>query len=124
MILRPPRSTRTDTLFPYTSLFRSCGPSGSSGCCSVGLGFVLGFALLEAEALAIHLKDVDVMCEAVEERAGEAFGSDDLGPLIEGQVCGDEGGAALVALGEDLEEEFGAGLGQIGRGSCGERVCP
>src|SRR3546814_5889358 len=24
MILRPPRSTRTDTLFPYTTLFRSC----------------------------------------------------------------------------------------------------
>src|SRR3546814_1654908 len=23
MILRPPRSTRTDTLFPYTTLFRS-----------------------------------------------------------------------------------------------------
>src|SRR3546814_4241609 len=43
MIRRPPRSTRTDTLFPYTPLFRSninlsvasgeriviCGPSGS-----------------------------------------------------------------------------------------------
>src|SRR3546814_7437642 len=31
MIRRPPRSTRTDTLFPYTTLFRSpCGaaPSG------------------------------------------------------------------------------------------------
>src|SRR3546814_8101815 len=27
MIRRPPRSTRTDTLFPYTTLFRS--PSGS-----------------------------------------------------------------------------------------------
>src|SRR3546814_4492024 len=27
MIRRPPRSTRTDTLFPYTTLFRS-GPSG------------------------------------------------------------------------------------------------
>src|SRR3546814_5008322 len=26
MILRPPRSTRTDTLFPYTTLFRS--PAG------------------------------------------------------------------------------------------------
>src|SRR3546814_4645879 len=26
MILRPPRSTRTDTLFPYTTLFRSLGP--------------------------------------------------------------------------------------------------
>src|SRR3546814_10483148 len=29
MILRPPRSTRTDTLFPYTTLFRS-RISGSS----------------------------------------------------------------------------------------------
>src|SRR3546814_1393878 len=26
MILRPPRSTRTDTLFPYTTLFRSLIP--------------------------------------------------------------------------------------------------
>src|SRR3546814_2927249 len=31
MILRPPRSTRTDTLFPYTTLFRSValGEAGS-----------------------------------------------------------------------------------------------
>src|SRR3546814_9974735 len=28
MIRRPPRSTRTDTLFPYTTLFRS-GPPGT-----------------------------------------------------------------------------------------------
>src|SRR3546814_5020655 len=28
MILRPPRSTRTDTLFPYTTLFRSVAPDG------------------------------------------------------------------------------------------------
>src|SRR3546814_5152116 len=27
MIRRPPRSTRTDTLFPYTTLFRSAGGS-------------------------------------------------------------------------------------------------
>src|SRR3546814_2669930 len=27
MILRPPRSTRTDTLFPYTTLFRSNQPA-------------------------------------------------------------------------------------------------
>src|SRR3546814_2917030 len=27
MIRRPPRSTRTDTLFPYTTLFRSCSDS-------------------------------------------------------------------------------------------------
>src|SRR3546814_12938133 len=30
MIRRPPRSTRTDTLFPYTTLFRSCGGGGGS----------------------------------------------------------------------------------------------
>src|SRR3546814_14797473 len=28
MIRRPPRSTRTDTLFPYTTLFRSGGGDG------------------------------------------------------------------------------------------------
>src|SRR3546814_12402443 len=27
----PPRSTRTDTLFPYTTLFRSFGPQGVAG---------------------------------------------------------------------------------------------
>src|SRR3546814_18735497 len=30
MIRRPPRSTRTDTLFPYTTLFRSIGRAGAS----------------------------------------------------------------------------------------------
>src|SRR3546814_7927146 len=29
MILRPPRSTLTDTIFPYTTLFRSTHPDGS-----------------------------------------------------------------------------------------------
>src|SRR3546814_1629037 len=31
MILRPPRSTRTDTLFPYTTLFRSVRPAQDDG---------------------------------------------------------------------------------------------
>src|SRR3546814_11616537 len=31
MIRRPPRSTRTDTLFPYTTLFRSADIVGLSG---------------------------------------------------------------------------------------------
>src|SRR3546814_3879819 len=31
MIRRPPRSTRTDTLFPYTTLFRSAPSAGSAG---------------------------------------------------------------------------------------------
>src|SRR3546814_2850521 len=45
MIRRPPRSTRTDTLFPYTTLFRSPGPRGrdpkagaeaARGCSGIG----------------------------------------------------------------------------------------
>src|SRR3546814_3326710 len=32
MIRRPPRSTRTDTLFPYTTLFRSSGASAARRC--------------------------------------------------------------------------------------------
>src|SRR3546814_3413501 len=31
MIRRPPRSTRTDTLFPYTTLFRSAQPARDVG---------------------------------------------------------------------------------------------
>src|SRR3546814_15318975 len=31
MIRRPPRSTRTDTLFPYTTLFRSRSVGGGAG---------------------------------------------------------------------------------------------
>src|SRR3546814_10524768 len=31
MIRRPPRSTRTDTLFPYTTLFRSAGARPATG---------------------------------------------------------------------------------------------
>src|SRR3546814_7293155 len=31
MIRRPPRATRTDTLFPYTTLFRSAGAGGAAG---------------------------------------------------------------------------------------------
>src|SRR3546814_10066694 len=41
MIRRPPRSTRTDTLFPYTTLFRSDRESllrGPRACCSAGCG--------------------------------------------------------------------------------------
>src|SRR3546814_20271649 len=36
MIRRPPRSTRTDTLFPYTTLFRSPSQAARPGSRSVG----------------------------------------------------------------------------------------
>src|SRR3546814_2552648 len=41
MIRRPPRSTRTDTLFPYTALFRSAAEAAArpgSGKASTGRG--------------------------------------------------------------------------------------
>src|SRR3546814_13398046 len=45
MLRRPPRSTRTDTLFPYTTLFRSLKPGGTiseptSGNTGIGLAMV------------------------------------------------------------------------------------
>src|SRR3546814_11199499 len=40
MILRPPRSTRTDTLFPYTTLFRSARDSQMWGEAIPGSGKV------------------------------------------------------------------------------------
>ena len=68
--------------------------------------------MFEPEAFAVHLQDVDMMSEPVEERTGEAFGAEDAGPFIERQIGRDDGRPALVALGEDLEEQFGAGWRQ------------
>ena len=48
--------------------------------------------------------------ETVEHGPGEALGAEDLGPLIERQVAGDDDRPALVALAEHLEEQLGSGL--------------
>src|SRR3546814_16897880 len=44
MIRRPPRSTRTDTLFPYTTLFRSSylGPEGDMGFVNALMPYIFG----------------------------------------------------------------------------------
>jgi len=39
-----------------------------------------------------------VVGQPVEQRAGESFGGEHAGPLVERQVAGDDGRAALVAL--------------------------
>src|SRR3546814_15920396 len=55
MILRPPRSTRTDTLFPYTTLFRSDPdrPGGDIGRfpppLTMGPGEVIGPAAVDLQ---------------------------------------------------------------------------
>jgi hypothetical protein len=40
--------------------------------------------VLEAEAVAVHLDDVNMMGKPVEQCAGEPFGAEDFGPLLEG----------------------------------------
>src|SRR5271168_932942 len=66
-------------------------------------------AVFEPEAVAIHLEDVNVVGETIEQRASEAFRGEHTGPLVERQVAGDDNGAALVALAEDFEQQLGAG---------------
>ena len=39
-------------------------------------------------AFAVHFQDMDMVGEAVEERAGQSLGAEDAGPFIEGQVRG------------------------------------
>src|SRR3546814_15160451 len=39
MIRRPPRSTRTDTLFPYTTLFRSAKAGAVAGGARIAVGY-------------------------------------------------------------------------------------
>src|SRR3546814_2307407 len=57
MIRRPPRSTRTDTLFPYTTLFRSMDfelfPNGTSTQGVAGVSFVSGLVALDDESVVI-----------------------------------------------------------------------
>src|SRR3546814_12260559 len=68
MILRPPRSTRTDTLFPYTTLFRSVDPRQRA---ALVRGDVIGLVALDlilrivrrgavAVALVIEIGCVDL----------------------------------------------------------------
>src|SRR3546814_3047687 len=50
MIRRPPRSTRTDTLFPYTTLFRSFPLLF----CRVGTNNVVEVDFIESHAAVLH----------------------------------------------------------------------
>src|SRR3546814_18832078 len=77
MIRRPPRSTRTDTLFPYTTLFRSSDEGGkvrhlrtesTDGGGDVGTG--RGIAIVRAGRIA---DPAPVEAEDGQTRRGEAF---------------------------------------------------
>src|SRR3546814_2196654 len=66
MIRRPPRSTRTDTLFPYTTLFRAT----AQACISMwengfSMEDVEGTDLLDRRSLALAGRSVALRGEAV-----------------------------------------------------------
>src|SRR3546814_15231045 len=54
MLRRPPRSTRTDTLFPYTTLFRSDGKAIAAGRRAIG-------KLVQEDEVALPLARPDMM---------------------------------------------------------------
>ena len=87
-----------------------------TGVIGLGLGYrliLIGLpAVLEPIALPVHLQDVDMVSEAVEECSGKPFRAKYLGPLVERQVGCHQDQPSLVALTEHLEEQLGPGLGQ------------
>src|SRR3546814_17546924 len=58
MLRRPPRSTRTDTLFPYTTLFRSYAQAGLL--VSPSIAYMYSFAEIAAE-LALEPPGIDCL---------------------------------------------------------------
>src|SRR3546814_17780915 len=71
MIRRPPRSTRTDTLFPYTTLFRSRKPIMMTACVIAVFAYfplykALVMAANPAMAAAVERAPVTVVADAGE----------------------------------------------------------
>ena len=70
----------------------------------VFLGIFAVFALVETVAVAVHFQDMNVVGEPVQEGSGQAFGTKYLGPFVGGSIAGHQGGTALIALAEHLEQ--------------------
>src|SRR6266699_264657 len=102
--LAPPRKIGATRLFiSVSSLVVSCAQLSGWWLALASL------ALFEPIAVAVQFEDVDVVGQSVEQRTGQPLGPEHAGPLVERQIAGDDGGAALVALAEDLEQQLGAG---------------
>jgi hypothetical protein len=71
---------------------------------------LLGIA--QAEALAIGLEDMDPMGETIQQGPSQSFIAQHLGPVFKGQIGGHDQAGAFVSPADDLEEEFGTGLGK------------
>src|SRR3546814_2204782 len=106
MIRRPPRSTRTDTLFPYTTLFRSV-PLQRADEEAVGLGL-----RHEPDADSGHDAEAGLHEESVQRRA-DAIGKE-VAAARHVEVA--EAGAQNAAVGQhDLEATDVLGAVAVGR---------
>jgi len=63
--------------------------------------------LAKPEGLTDEFEDVGLESEAVEESTGQLFAAEDLGPIGEGEVGGDNQGDPLVQGGAKLEHQLG-----------------
>src|SRR3546814_1725723 len=102
MIRRPPRSTRTDTLFPYTTLFRSH---------DAHLAHRLGHAFARpARAHALDQRRHRIAPYVGRHLGGDRLVGDDVGAMFfEAQIEENAGAAGRLALGSDLEQVDRAG---------------
>ena len=64
--------------------------------------------VFEPVAFAVHLKDMEVVGQSIQQCAYQPFGTKDFSPFIEGQVSDYDDGTTLVKLVYDLEEQFDA----------------
>src|SRR3546814_13188007 len=89
MIRRPPRSTRTDTLFPYTTLFRS-GSQGDLFDHALATGTLDVLAFAEGILHQIKQPRDDVLHEGLRAKADRE--ADDTGAGQEGTDVDPQGG--------------------------------
>src|SRR3546814_12451692 len=109
MIRRPPRSTRTDTLFPYTTLFRS-----------VYVGYTFDLGLDYDTPLS---KRVRALINVGTVYASDGFMNTQFGVDAQGaQASGLPTFQAHSGFYE-LSTSAGINIKEIGRASCRERVC-
>jgi len=79
---------------------------------SGSLAFGAFSGLLQAIALPVCLQDVHLVGKAVQESPGQSFGAEDLGPLFEGQVRGDDQAGSFVGAANHIDEKLSPGLGE------------
>jgi hypothetical protein len=68
--------------------------------------------LSQSVTFPIGFQDVASVSKPVKKSPGESLGAKDLGPFLEGQVGGHHEAMMLIGPADDLEEQFGSGLGE------------